>query len=123
MTRVHKVARILGSVLALMATSVGAQDAVTISDIRCVVVGMRLSGMANSPQQPRGILLTLYYIGRLDGRSSKLDIEHLIIEETRRMADADYPSEEKRCDSGLVEKGQQITDIGKHLIESGKKAY
>jgi hypothetical protein len=38
------------------------------------------------------------------------------------MADADYASEEKRCGAGLAEKGQQITEIGKHLVESGKKA-
>jgi hypothetical protein len=122
MTRLSKMPLILGSALGLMATAAVAQDAVTIADIRCVIVGMQLSGMANSPQQPRGILLTLYYIGRLDGRSPKLDIEHLIIEETRRMADADYASEEKRCGAGLTEKGQQITEIGKHLVESGKKA-
>jgi hypothetical protein len=38
------------------------------------------------------------------------------------MADADYSSEEKRCGSALAEKGLQITEIGKHLVESGKKA-
>ena len=66
--------------------------------------------------------MTLYYIGRLDGRRPQLDIEHLLIEETRKMADADYASEEKRCGTRLAEKGQQITEIGKHLVESGKKA-
>jgi hypothetical protein len=69
-----------------------------------------------------GIFVDLYYIGRLDGRVPKLDIEHLIIEETRKMADADYASEEKRCGGALAQKGQQITEIGKHLVESGKKA-
>ncbi len=99
----------------------GAQEVVNIADIRCVVVGMKLVGAANSPDQSRGFLLTLYYIGRLDGRSPKLDIEHLLIEETRKMTDADYASEERRCGARLAEKGQQITEIGKHLVESGKK--
>lgn len=111
----------LVAILGLASMPIGAQEAVNIADIRCVVVGMKLTGAPNSPEQSRGFLLTLYYIGRLDGRSPKLDIEHLIIEETRRMADADYVSEEKRCGGALVVKGQQITEIGKHLVESGKK--
>jgi hypothetical protein len=108
--------------VALAPMLLSAQEAVNIADVRCVVVGMKLAGTANSSDQSRGLLLTLYYIGRLDGRSPKLDIEHLIIEETRRMADADYASEERRCGAALAEKGHQITEIGKHLVESGKKA-
>ena len=108
--------------LALAPKLLSAQEGVNIADVRCVVVGMKLAGTANSSAQSRGFLLTLYYIGRLDGRSPKLDVEHLIIEETRRMADADYASEEKRCGEALVAKGQQITEVGKHLVESGKKA-
>jgi hypothetical protein len=108
--------------LASMRISAQEAEAVNIADIRCVVVGMKLAGATSSPDQSRGFLLTLYYIGRLDGRVPKLDIERLIIEETRMMADSDYASEEKRCGAGLAEKGQQITEIGKHLVESGKKA-
>jgi hypothetical protein len=112
----------LVATLGLLASMrIGAQEAVNIADIRCVVVGMKLAAATSSPDQSRGFLLTLYYIGRLDGRLPKLDIEHLIIEETRKMADADYASEEKRCGAGLAEKGRQITEIGKHLVESGKK--
>ena len=108
--------------LGLASMRIGAQEAVNITDIRCVVVGMKLAGATSPPDRSRGFLLTLYYIGRLDGRAPKLDIEHLIIEETRKMADADYASEEKRCGAGLAEKGRQITEIGKHLVESEKKA-
>jgi hypothetical protein len=111
---------ILLAVLGLPPMRADAQDAVTIADIRCVVVGMQLSGMVNSALQPRGILLTLYYIGRLDGRVPKLDIESLLIEETGKMESADYASEGRRCEAGLTEKGQQIIELGKHLIERGK---
>lgn len=112
----------LVATLGLAAMPIGAQEAVNISDIRCVVVGMKMAGATNSSDQSRGFLLTLYYIGRLDGRRPQLDIEHLLIEETRKMTDADYASEEKRCGARLAVKGQQITEIGKHLVDSGKKA-
>lgn len=113
---------ILMSIMGLASMPLGAQEAVNVADIRCVVVGMKLTGAPSSPDQSRGFLLTLYYIGRLDGRSPKLDIERMIIEETRKMADADYASEARRCGGALVEKGQQITEIGKHLVETGKQA-
>jgi hypothetical protein len=112
----------LVATLGLASMRIGAQETVNIADIRCVIVGMKLAGATSSPDQSRGFLLTLYYIGRLDGRVPKLDIEHLIIGETRKMADADYASEEKRCGGALAQKGQQITEIGNHLVESGKKA-
>jgi hypothetical protein len=67
---------LLLAILGLASMPISAQEAVNIADIRCVVVGMKMTGAANSPDQSRGFLLTLYYIGRLDGRSPKLDIEH-----------------------------------------------
>jgi hypothetical protein len=104
--------------LGLAATRVEAQDAATIADIRCVIIGVRLSEMANPTQQSKGLLLSLYYLGRLDGRSPKLDIEHLLLDEFRTMAGTDYASEGKRCGVGLTEKGQQLVEIGNHLREA-----
>lgn len=106
--------------VALGSVRAEAQDAATIADIRCVIVGMQLSGMV-SPQQSSGILLTWYYIGRLDGRAPKLEIEALLIAEANKMTSSDYASETKRCGAGLTERGQQVTQVGKDLIERGKK--
>ena len=103
--------------LLLPAVNAQAQDAATIADIRCVIVGMQLAGVANSAQQPQGIVLTWYYIGRLEGRVPKLDIEKLLIEETGSMTSSDYALEIKRCGAELAEKGRQVTQIGKDLIE------
>jgi hypothetical protein len=112
---------VLLAAVALGSVRTEAQDAATIADIRCVIVGMQLSGMANSPQQSSGILLTWYYIGRLDGRAPKLEIESLLIAEANKMSSSDYASEAKRCGAGLTERGQQVTQVGKDLIERGKK--
>jgi hypothetical protein len=120
MKKLHRLSVLL-AVLGLVSARAEAQDAATIADIRCVVVGMQLSGMANSPQQSRGIVLTWYYIGRLDGRMPKLDIEDLLIKETSKMTASDYASEARRCGASLAEKGQKVTQIGQDLIERGKK--
>lgn len=109
------------AILGLASMRIGAQETVNIADIRCVAVGMKLAGAANSSDQTRGFLLTLYYIGRLDGRVPKLDIENLLIVEGSKMSSSDDASEAKRCGASLVEKGEQITKIGKDLIEREKK--
>ena len=113
---------LLVTVLGLASMRAEAQEAVNIADIRCVVVGMKLSGMVNSPEQSRGILLTWYYLGRLDGRVPQLDIESLLIKEGGKMTSADYAVEANRCGTSLEEMGQKITQIGKNLIEREKKA-
>ena len=112
---------VLVAALGLASMRIGAQETVNIADIRCVAVGMKLAGAANSSDQSRGFLLTLYYIGRLDGRVPKLDIENLLIAESSKMTNSDDASEAKRCGAALVEKGEQITKIGKDLIEREKK--
>ena len=111
----------LMAILGLVSMPTGAQETVNIADIRCVVAGVKLSTAANSADQSRGFLLTLYYIGRLDGRAPKLDIENLLIAESSKMTSADDASEAKRCGAALAQKGGQITKIGKDLIESEKK--
>ena len=84
-----------------------AQDAATIADVRCVAVGMQIAGAAASPQQSSGVFITLYYMGRLDGRGVKKGVEEqLVVEEASKMTSADYASETKRCEAGLAETGQ-----------------
>ena len=61
--------------------------------------------------------MTWYYIGRLDGRMPKLDIEKLVIDETSKMTEEDYASEAKRCGDSLAQEGQKVTKIGQDLIE------
>jgi hypothetical protein len=94
-----------------------AQDATTTADVRCIIVGMRLAESVNCPQQSRGILLAWYYIGRLDGREPKSDIESLLLAVTAKMSDSDYVSEQDRCEAALADNGKQIIRIGQRLVE------
>ena len=112
---------VLAGILTLSSLQARAQDAETIGDVRCLIVGMKISGMADSTQQSAGLMLSMYYIGRLDGRVPQLDIEDLMIREISTMTTADYGSEAKRCGASLTNKGQEITRIGKDMIERGKK--
>ena len=66
-------------------------------------------------------MLSLYYIGRLDGRAPNFDLEGAMVEQMLKMTPADYASEAQRCGKRLQAKGQQITTIGKHLVERGRQ--
>jgi hypothetical protein len=112
---------VLVGALTLASAQTRAQEAETIADVRCVVVGTRLAQMADPTQRSAGMMLSMYYIGRLDGRVPKLDLEELLIKELSMMTTSDYGSEAKRCGGALQTRGQEIARIGKDLVEKGQK--
>jgi hypothetical protein len=107
--------------LTLSAAQARAQDAETTADVRCVIVGIRLYQQPGTSEQSAGAMLSMYYLGRLDGRVPKLDLEEALIKEAGIMADSDYGAEAKRCGASLTDKGQEMVRIGKDIVERGKK--
>ena len=98
-----------------------ALDPEAISDVRCIVVGLRFSRAADSTQRSAGLMLSLYYIGRLDGHVPGYDLEDAIVQQMKTMTLADFASEARRCGGSLQDKGKQITEIGQHLIQRGQQ--
>jgi hypothetical protein len=76
-----------------------ALDAPTRNDVRCVVALSRAAGEegAESPEIPRLQTITFYYIGRIDGRTPKLDIGAAFEQEGRQMSHADYQRLPQLC--------------------------
>lgn len=54
-----------------------------VSDVRCVIVGMKTAVSGNSAQQSTGMMAALYCVARRDGREPRLDIEALLAKELR----------------------------------------
>jgi hypothetical protein len=98
--------------MSMLSATSEAQDVATILDVRCMIVGMKISAAQNTTQQSQGILLSWYYIGRLDGRVPKLDMKQLVIQETGKMTTSDYASEARRCGAELAERGRQVMQLG-----------
>lgn len=94
-----------------------AQDADTVADVRCVAVGIRSAELPDSRQKSTGLLMALYFIGRLDGRDPKLDLETLLAEQLAKMTAADFTAEAARCGNSLATKGAQITHVGQDLLK------
>jgi hypothetical protein len=110
----------LSLALLVMATPspvVLAQTPDTTSDVRCVAVGLRFAELPDSPQKSTGLLMALYYIGRLDGRDPNLDLKVLLAAQLAKMTAADFSQEGVRCGSILSSKGAELTHTGQDLAK------
>ncbi|HEY1898551.1 MAG TPA: hypothetical protein VGG49_02040 [Steroidobacteraceae bacterium] len=103
--------------MAIAPLQVMAQDPATTADVRCVVVGIRSAALPDSRQKSTGLLMALYYIGRLDGRDPKLDLRALLTEQLANMTSADFEAEAVRCSNALKDKGAQITHFSQDLLK------
>lgn len=87
-----------------------------IDDIRCLAAGLRFAELPDSHQKSTGMLMVLYYLGRLDGRNPDLDVEGLLSQEIPKMTAAQYAAEATRCSNNLSAKGQQISRLGEKML-------
>src|ERR1700685_3052113 len=88
--------------LTLVPLRVMAQNADTVADVRCVAVGIRSAELPDSRQKSTGLLMALYFIGRLDGRDPKLDLEAMLSAQLSKMTAADFTAEAARCGNSLA---------------------
>lgn len=117
--------------IAIMVTCVGfvpglfakayATDAQSIADARCVLVGMHVAFVGSPQQRPAGLMIAMYYFGRLDERSPHGDTERLIEAEANKMTPADYQAGAARCGKALGVKGQELQAIGAALARKGQR--
>lgn len=102
-------------IMALVFGTYGAEKAhganPMLADVRCVVVGMHMSTLHVPQQRDAGTVLAIYYLGRLDGRSVRADIDQLIENEAGKMTPENLRTEAVRCGKALSDKGQEIARI------------
>lgn len=87
----------------------------TIADVQCLVVGATLADSSDQRKKLIGTMLAIYYLGRIDGRSPKADLEALMRLEASKMTQVDFRNAARRCGSELSARGAEITRIGRRL--------
>lgn len=92
-----------------------------VSDARCVVVAMHMATLNTPQQRSTGVMLAIYYLGRLDGRAPRADTESLIEKEAGKMTPAELRSDAVLCGKALTAKGQEMTRIGADLSGKGSR--
>ena len=98
----------------------GVDESNTIVDVRCVVVGARLSESLDQTQKLSGEMLLAYFLGRVDGRSPNANLETLIEREAQKMTASVFANEAHRCSEEFSMRGAEIVRIGKDLQQLGR---
>jgi len=111
----------LTATLTVSSMQTKAQDATTVADVRCVVIGLQIYDSSDAARQASGIWLSLYYLGRLHGRIPQLDIENLVVQEANKMTPTESASEAKRCGASLSAIAAEVTRIGKDILQGSQK--
>jgi hypothetical protein len=90
------------------------------ADVRCLLVGSGLNITGDAKQRAAGQMLALYFMARLEKFAPK-EIEDAMFDESTVITRADFQSEAVRCGKILVEKGQEMAQIGNKLVRRGKE--
>lgn len=98
-----------------------AADSATTDDLRCLVVSLTMAGMGGKDLQAAGMMASLYYLGRIDGRSPEFDLENGVIDEILAMKPADLKTAASRCGDALKGRGEELSTLGRHIMERAPK--
>lgn len=105
--------------LTLACGSIGkakAADRETLADVRCVLVAMHMVAMKEPMQRTAGMMVAMYYLGRLDEHAPHANIEQLIKAELWKTTAAQLKSDAVRCGQALQRKGRELKAIGADLV-------
>jgi hypothetical protein len=84
-------------------------------DIKCLAASIELSGSQDPDDQSIGMLSTMFWLGRLDGRDPSLDLEKQMAAGAFDMKDTDRKAEAARCATLLKTRGEELTRLGEQL--------
>jgi hypothetical protein len=116
--RSAEIIAIAGIFVGLWQTAVAA-DRQAVADVRCVVVGLRMIEMTAPQQRAAGMMIALYYLGRLDGEGQETALEPLIETEAKKMTEPEFRANAVRCGKAFTLKGQEMQKIGADLTREG----
>jgi hypothetical protein len=111
------------ALLGLVPLQASAQDSSVRDDVHCLIVGAKFVSLGDDAHKSAGMMLTIYYFGRLDAHVPKLDVESLLIKEVGTMTPEGYEADVKRCGNNLASKGQEISRIGQDLVQYSQQTH
>jgi hypothetical protein len=89
-------------------------------DVRCIVVGARLSNSADPNQRAAGQMFLVYFLGRIDGRWPGADLEKLLKRETNSDILLETDAIAMKCGTQFSARGAYLDRIGKSLMRAVK---
>lgn len=92
----------------------------TTTDLKCLVFAISLSANSDPAKASVGTMAALYFLGRMDGREPKLDLENRLIQPDMQLKPTDFAQLGKACGGMLQTRGSELTAIGERLQAKGK---
>jgi hypothetical protein len=99
---------------------VNAENSSLTADAQCLLIGTQLTSSSNEQLKFSGTLLTMYFLGKIEGRSSAVNLQELITDASKRISATELKSAMQRCGKELSARGAEITQIGKSLQKQSK---
>jgi hypothetical protein len=110
-----------GAVLALACGSgvaAAEESADTVSDLRCFVTVSMLARQVEEANKGSVMVVAVYYLGKLDGRTPKLDLAAQAESLARKLWSEDYRAEAVRCSTAMGARGEQLLAVSQRLQAS-----
>lgn len=104
---------------ALLPGAAAPADTQTKADIRCFIAFSLLGEEKDPNLREASTLGTIYYLGRLDGRTPRLDLEASVAAEASGMKKSDYASLLTSCGRFVEQRGKQLEAVGAALTRRG----
>ena len=87
----------------------------TSTDLHCLAVGSILSTNSDQHFQSAGTIMTVYYLGRLDGEAPNKDLQKGLKEESLRMTPQDFEKSQVSCRALMVERAKLLSAISSSM--------
>jgi len=92
----------------------------TTADLRCIAVAFAMT--ADDQFKAVGMMVMLYYLGRLDGREPDLDLAKKFSNPEGMLAGQSLQDAAKSCGEKMTARGKALKDIGAGMIDAEKAA-
>ena len=93
----------------------------TDDDVKCLAVSLNMSSSDNANDQSIGMLSTMFWMGKLDGRVPDADIEKRTLDAFGALKPDEVKTEQARCTETLTARGHTLTSLGQQLQEQQRQ--
>ena len=107
---------------AVYADDVAPPALTTADDLRCVAVGIIMGTSQDAAEQENGKVMTLYYLGRLEGSNTNVDLKTQIPESIKQVQGNKYRTVSLGCGQHLGDVAVELQQISKILDEKPQQA-
>lgn len=101
--------------LALLAAAAAATPTGLEADLRCLLTSSALAGNADPKLKQAGMMSSLYWFGRVEGRLSDTALEERLTKIAETMSPELFKAEAKRCGEILQQRGTAMQAIGRGM--------